>query len=917
MALPPVISISNSVRIEADIAACEDCGSTSRIGRGLCLNCLLQGALSELQTKETLEQVLDEIEVRDADWRIGNYQILEEIGRGGMGVIYRARQRHSKRIVALKRILSYQADSQETLVRFRREAEAAASLDHPNILPIYEVSESEDGLPFFSMKFAAGGSLLDAARGLRDDPRCSVALMAKVARAVQYAHLHGILHRDLKPGNILLDGRGEPLVSDFGLAKWLDTSADLTRTLTIFGTPGYIAPEQAKKSAEKLTPAADVYSLGAILFDLFTGRTPFLGEHALAVIQQASEKTAPKLRSLLPGFDRDLETICAKCLEREPQTRYRSAGDLAEDLERWLEGRSIVARRVSPPVRVWRWSKRNPKLAGSIAACLLLAAAVGTLQLENLAAARAEAMATHSVAVEPLLDLDTAQPNSKLGSDIAKALQHELSKHGPARVTSVSDNAIAATSTISIDEDAKARWQGARSALQGTKRIRDGKLRISLRLINTADGKVVYRRIVESDVSGKAADSAAKLTAANIYAILSTAKLSPIQSTENDPGWRDQSTRELLVAGKAVEDRRTLTDLDRAIELFQRAINVQPQSALAFSRLAEAQAVRAFLTGELKYLSAAEELANTAVSLNPTIASTHRARAYVQTQLGRLRESLEETFTAYELADVDDFPTPARVADNLRAIGQPARAAAWYRLALKKESRPGANEHTLGDCLTDLADDDQAAAAYRRAASLLPEQPEGWMGLCRLALLQKDFAAARKISSANWTRYREFLFSEEMAAQVEFFSRNFSEAERLYQELASRDPNGGGSFFGAISYQSAIGRLRLAANDTETATRILEAALSKESENLRSAPNHPEILYRLAAIESSLGQVNSALTHLRQAFEEGWIDFRSLDLDPRFDAIRPNARYQEIFGSMATRVASLRAEKSPVEVTKK
>jgi len=156
MALPPVISISNSVRIEADIAACEDCGSTSRIGRGLCLNCLLQGALSELQTKETLEQVLDEIEVSDADWRIGNYQILEEIGRGGMGVIYRARQRHSKRIVALKRILSYQADSQETLVRFRREAEAAASLDHPNILPIYEVSESEDGLPFFSMKFAAG-----------------------------------------------------------------------------------------------------------------------------------------------------------------------------------------------------------------------------------------------------------------------------------------------------------------------------------------------------------------------------------------------------------------------------------------------------------------------------------------------------------------------------------------------------------------------------------------------------------------------------------------------------------------------------------------------------------------------------------------------------------------------------------------
>ncbi len=188
------------------------------------------------------------------------------------------------------------------------------------------------------MKFAGGGSLLDAAPALRSEPRRSVALMAKVARAVQYAHGQGILHRDLKPGNVLLDGRGEPLVSDFGLAKWLDTSSHLTRTLTIFGTPGYIAPEQVNGSASKLGPASDIYSLGAILFDLLTGRPPFLGEHALKVIQQASEKPAPKLRTLMPGLDRDLETICAKCLEREPGARYRSAGDFGRR-SRTLAGR--------------------------------------------------------------------------------------------------------------------------------------------------------------------------------------------------------------------------------------------------------------------------------------------------------------------------------------------------------------------------------------------------------------------------------------------------------------------------------------------------------------------------------------------------------------------------------------------------
>ena len=255
---------------------------------------------------------------------MGNYELLEEIGRGGMGVIYRARQRHSGRTVALKRILSYHAESRETLARFRREAEAASSLDHPNILPIYEVGETEEGIPFFSMKYAPGGSLQEVGPALRDDPQQIVRLLAKVTRAVESAHSQGILHRDLKPGNILLDARGEPLVSDFGLAKWLDTSTDLTRSLTIFGTPGYIAPEQAKGSGAQLTPAADIYSLGAILFDLFTGRPPFLGEHALAVIQQASEKPAPKLRSLAPALDRDLETICAKCLEREPQARYQS-----------------------------------------------------------------------------------------------------------------------------------------------------------------------------------------------------------------------------------------------------------------------------------------------------------------------------------------------------------------------------------------------------------------------------------------------------------------------------------------------------------------------------------------------------------------------------------------------------------------
>ena len=360
-----------------DHAKCEKCGATMRLDTGICVSCLLREGLqgSDEVSQAFYQSVLAEVDAPHKSWFLGNYEILEQIGCGGMGVIYRARQRHSRRIVAVKRVLSYRADSHEALERFRREAQAVASLDHPNILPIYEVSESEDGLPFFSMKFAENGSLQENAPSLRNAPRTCVQLMAKVARAVEYAHSRGVLHRDIKPGNILLNDRSEPLVSDFGLAKLLDGNNDLTRSLTTFGTAGFIAPEQAGHAAVDFTPVADVYSLGAVLFNVLAGRPPFLGPNPVSVIRQASETQAPKLRSLAPSLDRDLETICARCLERDPKARYQSAGDLAADLERWLDGRPIVARPVSPPARIWRWSQRNPKLVGAAVAGLLLGAA--------------------------------------------------------------------------------------------------------------------------------------------------------------------------------------------------------------------------------------------------------------------------------------------------------------------------------------------------------------------------------------------------------------------------------------------------------------------------------------------------------------------------------------------------------------
>ena len=479
---------------------CEKCGTTMRLDTGVCVSCLLRTGLetgSEV-SKAVYETVLGELDAHDKPWRLGNYEILEQIGCGGMGVIYRARQRHSRRIVAVKRVLSYRPGSQGTLRRFRREAQAVASLDHPNILPIYEVSESEDGLPFFSMKFAEKGSLQESAASLRDEPRKCVQLMAKVARAVEYAHSRGVLHRDLKPGNILLNDRGEPLVSDFGLAKLLDGNNDLTRSLTTFGTAGFIAPEQAGDAAVDVTPAADVYSLGAVLFNVLAGRPPFLGSNPVSVIRQASETQAPKLRSLAPSLDRDLETICARCLERDPKARYQSAGDLAADLERWLAGRPIVARPVSPLARIWRWSQRNPKLVGAgVAGLLLGAAAVWVFRTELFPAAQFNPP-DRSIAVLPFTDSSEAKDQEYLCDGISEEILNALAQVDGLRVAGrTSSFSLKGKNTREVGEKLN-----VGNVFEGTLQRQGNRVRVTAELIDARNGFRVWTETYDRELNG-------------------------------------------------------------------------------------------------------------------------------------------------------------------------------------------------------------------------------------------------------------------------------------------------------------------------------------------------------------------------------------------------------------------------------
>jgi hypothetical protein len=316
---------------------------------------------------------------------VPGYELLDELGRGGMGVVYRARQVALDRVVALKMVLAGGHAGQEELARFRAEAEAVARLQHPNVVQIHEVGEA-GGLPYLCLEFCEGGSLADRLDGTPWPAGRAAGLVEVLARALDAAHQRGVVHRDLKPANVLVSADGVLRITDFGLVKWLDPAGAggegyRTRTGAVVGTPAYMSPEQAAGGRE-VGPATDIYALGAVLYELLVGRPPFEGDGVLEVLRRVVAETLVPPRRLRSSVPRDLETICLKCLEKDPQKRYPSAAALAEDLHCYLTGQPIRARPVGPVERLWWACRRNPVVAGLTAALglfLVVAAVSGTV----------------------------------------------------------------------------------------------------------------------------------------------------------------------------------------------------------------------------------------------------------------------------------------------------------------------------------------------------------------------------------------------------------------------------------------------------------------------------------------------------------------------------------------------------------
>jgi serine/threonine-protein kinase len=784
-------------------------------------------------SRPAFESVMAEVDVPDQHWHLGNYEILDEIGRGGMGVIYRARQRHSHRIVAVKRVLSYQADSHETVMRFRREADAVASLDHPNILPIYEVGESEDGLPFFSMKFATGGSLQHAASSLRNEARKCVELMAKVARALEYAHDRGVLHRDLKPGNILLDERGEPLVSDFGLVKWLNADKDLTRSHTTFGTAGYMAPEQAQGAAGDLTPAADVYSLGAIFFDLLTGRPPFLGDNPLSVIRQASETSAPKLRSLTHSHDRDLETICARCLERDPKARYQSAGDLATDLERWLKGLPIVARPVSAPVRIWRWSRRNPKLVGTGVAGLLIGGAAIWLFRGEFFRAPQFNPPEKSIAVLPFVDLSQAKDQEYFCDGISEEILHALAKVDGLRV-------VGRTSSFSFKGKHDAASEigkklNVANVLAGNLQREGNRVRVTAELIDTRNGFHLWTETYDRELAGVFA-----LQDEITRSIIDALKIKLAVSLPAHEQ-RNSEVYDLYLQGLYFSNKSSEEDLRMALSFFQRAVEKDPTFSRAWTGIAK---VWYFLADvyvkPLDAYPASKEAALKAIALDEKDAEAHcylsEAKRVLDWDLFGADAELKRAL------ELDPNSAPAHLFSGLHPLFSGELKDGLQLILEAKQLDPVSPITSYVTTAAYLANDrvDDAVTEGQRTLQLDPNY----------FYLDSVLAAA----------YRE--------------KGNFAEAIALYSKAQETThlPSSGL----AITY-ARMGRQTDARN-------ILAQLVHAREKRYVSAP-------LIAAISTALGDKEGAFRELERAYEEHsgvlqWIaflpEFRALHSDARF-----------------------------------
>jgi TolB-like protein/predicted Ser/Thr protein kinase/thioredoxin-like negative regulator of GroEL len=803
----------------------------------------------------------------------GDSKLLEEIGRGGQGVVYRAHQKSLNRTVALKVIGLGHWATETHLKRFRREAEAAARLEHPGIVPIHEVGE-RDGSCYFSMKFIEGGQLDQVIRREPMPVRRAVELIAKVARTVHYAHEHHILHRDIKPGNILLDRKGEPHLTDFGLARLVETESTVTRTLEVLGTPSYMAPEQAMGNNDALNSATDVYGLGAVLYQLLTGHPPFAGGTTYETIKLLLDTEPRQPRLWNSKIDRDLSTICLKCIEKDPKRRYSSALALAEDLERWLKHEPIKARRTGLITRGGKWVRRNPGFAAMAAMLLVLAVPLGVMVWKS---EFVRPPPTTGIAVLPFENLSDEKEHAFFADGVQDDILIKLAKIADLKV-------ISRTSVMQYRGKQDVRQIGdllrVSHVLEGTVRRSGGKVHVNAQLVDAHTNAGIWAEEYDRDLNDVfAIETEVAQSIAN--------RLRTKVSAREKVAMQEWPTRDLVaydfyVQGTSLIDKagyeerkEQRKDYFQAIELLNQAIARDSAFLLAYCRLAEAHDELYFL--RFDYTPSRLELAKSAIDsafrLKPDSGEAHLALAahfyhgyfdyahardelaiaqrtlpnnarifewtgFIDRRQSRWHDAVRnfERATALDPRNVKILTSAAATHHLMRNYGQERRTI--DRLIALEPNNIG---HRLGRAWIDVRERADTRAVHAVLEKILADNPESADLRFDLALYERDAVAA-------------------------------DHALGMCEDTF--DAGRGGMQLSRAYLQGSVARMK---GDAAAAHVAFTVARAQQEEAVRAQPDYGPPLCVLGLIDAGLGRKEEALREGRRALELALIAKDSFD----------------------------------------
>ncbi len=952
------------------IRICQKCGAKifSDAPEGLCTRCVLKTALAILPdtvpqerddpgglasampatTRDDVVPVSKKKATHAADLlgELGDYELLEEIGRGGQGVVFRARQKSLNRTVALKVIGLGQWATKAHLKRFRMEAEAAASLDHPSIVPIYEVGE-RDGSCYFSMKFVEGGQLDEVIRRTPMSIRQAAELIAKVARTVHYAHEHGILHRDIKPGNILLDQKGEPHLTDFGLARLVETESTVTRTMEVLGTPSYMAPEQAVGNNTQLTSATDVYGLGAVFYQLLTGQPPFAGGTTYETIKLLLDTEPRQPRLLNPKIDRDLSTLCLKCLEKDPQRRYRSALALAEDLECWLKHEPIQARRTGIFARGKKWVQRNPTSALLTASLIALAAAAGWIIWKS--ELIRQPLIT-GIAVLPFENLNDQKENSVFADGVQDDILTKLAKIADLKV-------ISRTSVMDYRGKRNVRQIGdglrVSHVLEGSVRRSGARLHINAQLIDTRTDTHVWAEQYDRDLNDLFAIQAeiAQKVAAHLQAKLSASEKASVEERPTqDLVAYDFYVRAIsLIDNAQTPSQANFVNRSEAVELLNKAVARDPNFFLAYCQLGFLHDL--VYQQEIDHTPARLVLAKAAIDsasqLRPDSGEAHLALGWhlywgysdydrARAELALAQQSLPNNPRVYELAGLIG-----------RRQGRWAEATHNLERACELDPRNIPYLITLATTYLWLHDYDQMARVLDRIVAVQPDRNK-----------PRIIRAGIEVDKRADTRPLRAAIGKALANEPGSAEDPFVTGYRLNLALCDRELDAAGSIAAALPLKQSLdagfnegsrdfwlGVVARLKGDAVAARAAFMRARADLEEEIGFHPDDLGLLSRLGLIDAALGRKEEALTEGRRAMElaptaqeamfgscptevcvtrsfvmicawagerelalkqlevvtkfPGGPSYGELRLDPMWDPLRSDPRFEKIVGSLA------------------